>query len=211
MKKLVLLLSVLVFAVPASAEIFSDNFNTGWAGPDSIGSDSQNRLPINWDRSAANPGSAFMLISTRGLNDNAMVLSQWGTDCAITTFSSFAVSDAAPLTISVETRSEGWGWHLTGLVNGIFSDASGNSLGLVSVPLTDIANEVYITETTWTTRNVTMDVPAGAASVKFQIANPYGTTGTNGGIWFDNFAVTPEPMTVCLLGLGALLIRRSKA
>jgi hypothetical protein len=207
---------MVAFVVPANGADylnFSDNFNTGWNGPDSLGSDAELRLPINWDRFAAVPGNAFLKISMRGFGDNAMVLSQWGTDCGITTYTSSDVTDLSLLAISVETKSEGWGWHLTGLVNGIFKDAGGNALGTVSVPLTDIANGVYITETVWTPRYVYMAVPVGAASVKFQLENYRGVDGENGGIWVDNFvaSVLPEPVTIGLLSLGALLIRGRKA
>jgi len=213
MRKLVLLLSVLVFVVPASADIFSDNFNVGWNGPDSLGTDTESRLPVNWDRYAV-PGSFFLKLSTRAFGgDNAMVLCQWKPGPAgITTYASSDVTGVSTLAIGLETKSEGWGWNLTGLVKGIFKDADGVALGTVTVPLTDIAHGVYITETVWTARNVNMAVPAGAASAKFVLENYYSVAGgENGSFWVDNFVVTPEPMTIGLLGLGALLIRRRKA
>jgi hypothetical protein len=220
MKKLLfLLIVVLALVVPtkAVADIFSDNFNVGWGGPDSLGSDPENRLPINWDRYADIPGNTFMKQSNRGdINLNAMVISQWGSNCGITTYNDYAVAAGATLNISVETMSEGWGWELTGLVGGIFKDAGGTPLGTVLTSLTDTANGVYIGPGwVWVTRNASVVVPDNAVSARFMIENyrvPWdpntGHGAQNGGIWFDNFVVTPEPMTVCLLGLGALLIRR---
>jgi len=209
MRKLVFLLSVLVFVVPASAEVFSDNFNTGWAGPDSLGSDPESRLPINWDRYATLPGSTFMKLSTRAFGgNNAMVLSQWGSNCGITTFNDYAVVGGSTLSIGLETKSEGWGWNLTLNVKGIFKDAGGNSLGTV---VSAIGPDLK-PDTSWTARSTSLLVPADAVSAKFVLENYRSLTGgENGALWVDNFIVTPEPMTVGLLGLGTLLIRRRRA
>jgi hypothetical protein len=209
MKKLVLLIVVLVSVIPAKADIFSDDFNIGVAGyvipnnpPDNL-----NRAPVNWDIWGT-PGKSWSMQSNRGdAGLNAIVISQWGADTGITTKLSYDVSGMSSLNISVETMSEGWGWHLTGLVGGIFKDAGGVPLSTVLTSLTD--PNVYIEPGwVWVTRNASVAVPTGAASVQFQIVNPYMPGQTNGAIWFDNFVATPEPMTVCLLGLGALLIRR---
>lgn len=199
MKKLVFLLSVLVFVVPASASvIFSDDFSWGSNGPDSIGSDEtgQYRLPFYWDRYAATPGSTYMFLVLNGQGggeDRTMELSQWGSNCGIQTWNAYDVNSGSKLNISVETKSDGWGWHLTGLVKGIFTYIDGefndDYVNTVSVPLTDIAHGVYITETEWTTRNVTMAVPAGAVKAKF-VLESYRNNGENGAIYVDNFTVT---------------------
>lgn len=165
MKKLLLVFVVLALVVPAKAVIFSDDFNVG--GPP----DPENRSPVNWDTWATIPGNAFMKLSNRG-DENllAMVISQWGTDCGITTKASYDVTGMASLSISVETMREGWGWHLTGLVGGIFKDAGGNPLGTVLTSLTDIDHGIYFDADpawVWFVRNATVAVPVGAATVKF--------------------------------------------
>jgi len=211
MKKLVLLLSVLsvlVFVVPASAVIFYDGFNTGWGGPDSLGTDPELRLPINWDRYADIPGNAFLKLSTRAFGgDLAMVLSQWGTNDGITTYNDYAVVGGSTLDVGLETKSEGWGWLLTLNVKGIFKNAVGDLTTVVSAIGPDLKPD-----TSWTARSTTLSVPSDAVSAKFVLENYRSAEGgENGGLWVDNFTVTPEPMTVGLLGLGALLIRRRKA
>ena len=210
MKKLLfLLIVVLVSVIPAKADIFSDGFNTGWGGPDSLGSDPELRLPVNWDRYAAIPGNAFLKLSTRAFGgDLAMVLSQWGTTCGIVTYNDYAVVAGNTLGISLETRSEGWGWNLTLKVKGIFKDADGILLDTV---VGTIGPDLK-PDTSWTARSTTLLVPDNAVSAKFVLENYRSETGGEiGGLWVDNFTVIPEPMTIGLLSLGVLLIRRRKA
>lgn len=62
--------------------------------------------------------------------------------------------------------------------------------------------------TDWTTRSFTSSaIPAGANFVDVAFFNGTATTGS---ITVDNISVVPEPMTMSLLGLGGLLLRRRK-
>ena len=87
-----------------------------------------------------------------------------------------------------------------------------------------IGDTIHLTPTTvgdtWTYVEWTSPAPAGAVGHYYSLeglfsnggVNAGGTVNADGGIFYDDAGMTPEPVTLSLLGLGGLaLLRRRKA
>lgn len=65
--------------------------------------------------------------------------------------------------------------------------------------------------TTWNSDSLSIAIDSSLAGQILQIG--FSSTATNyegSGVFYDNINFVPEPMTVCLLGLGGLFLRRKR-
>ena len=58
----------------------------------------------------------------------------------------------------------------------------------------------------WVLHSITATAPTGTVDVHMYLG--IGTSGIGRNTLFDNVSLVPEPMTIGLLGLGALFLRR---
>lgn len=84
-------------------------------------------------------------------------------------------------------------------------DGTGNEISEVIESFVATSSWALITGSSFT-------APAGTASVTMVVGHETANGGIVGAtIGFDNVSLTPEPVTIALLGLGGLLIRRRRA
>ncbi len=154
---------------------------------------SSNRLAVGYG-SSNNPQTIIQLIDISG--DAALV--DLGT---ATVKLDFMFADNDPLDDATVNIS-------------FFSDVAGTTLMIGTNLTTGIIAETgggYNLPANWVANNLSGAVPALARSLEIEIVNNR-TGGSAGNTHFDDFSgsIVPEPATMAILGLGALLIRRKK-
>ncbi|MCE5339971.1 MAG: hypothetical protein LLF92_02415 [Planctomycetaceae bacterium] len=104
-------------------------------------------------------------------------------------------------TLTVDSGAQAW-WKPYGEMKMFFLDASSAEISSVIAVTADPAG--YDVLVPW--HNVTLSAvaPVGTVSVKVEFANANG----QGTVWFDNAVLIPEPISMVLLALGGLLLRK---
>ena len=136
--------------------------------------------------------------------------------CYIPCHSSFTpVVEGEEYTASVWAKSLTLGYPAETLLNIWWLDAANNYLSGAWIQGPDVDNE-------WVEAVFpTLVAPAGAANLDFNLIgtrlhgdvnDPRYPNSVNGVAYDDlSLVAVPEPMTLCLLGLGGLMLRRKKA
>jgi len=213
MKKILILLAVLAVTGIASAELllnagFESGDLTGWGAwgtvygylPSWYGTPSSraSQVVVN-DPAAARTGDHYLKLATD--NPTSWTIS-WG--YSEVHQAGIAATAGIDYTLSAYAMTEpGTDW-IPAKLKLTFFDGANNNLG---------ANEVdrWLDPTLgWQYIEHTLIAPAGTATVRAQITN--GTILWPGvaGIRFDDASLVPEPVTIALLGLGGLFLRRRK-
>jgi len=124
--------------------------------------------------------------------------------------------DLIPVTAGTEYRFNAWIKSIDGAIaDGTnlrlsWKDAAGNSVGGAWNGMSWYGVEV---DGNWSEYNaVTMEAPEGAVAVEHAWLYTW-KAGAKTGVYIGDVSMTavPEPMTLCLLGLGGLMLRRKKA
>ena len=102
---------------------------------------------------------------------------------------------------------------LSGLFQGEYSDYGVATLSLYNEAGTKLASATRWNLTSdlfeWVPFQVTTDLPEGSHSWEIELEG-FLNYGSMINVFYDDITVVPEPATVCLLGLGALIIRKRK-
>jgi hypothetical protein len=106
-------------------------------------------------------------------------------------------------TLTVDAGAQAWWWP-HGEMKMFFLDASSTEISHVTAVTADSGG--YDIQVDWHNVSLSAVAPAGTTQVKVEFANANG----QGTAWFDNAVLVPEPVTMVLLGLGGLLLRRKK-
>ncbi len=189
MKKVLLILALLAVSGIASANLLSNGDfalgSNGTTDPDNVAlAWSQYNSSGGWNNRETNgnpvPGDYLMAIGAAG------------------GYGAFAWQDVAGTAgatyqLTADSALDAW-WKNAGYLKLEFYDAGG----------TDPVNMIGSAESAhWQHSGV---APVGTATVRAML----GTWGEGGTARFDNAVLVPEPATMLLLGLGGLLLRRSK-
>jgi len=123
-------------------------------------------------------------------------------------YGAFAWQDVAgtaggTYTLSADAALDNW-WKNAGYLKLEFYDAGSTMIGFAESA--HFAQSGYDTGLPWAHYSITGTAPAGTVTVRSML----GTWGEGGTARFDNAVLVPEPVTMIMLGLGALLIRRKK-
>ena len=202
MKKLIFLCALVAFAGFASAELLNLDFEDGMTGWGSWGSGSGDGGYVNhWayvETTGGSDGGQFMNVTTEGSNFWGYNV-VWRSDTA----ELMTVAEGDWLTLGGYYKDLS-GDGGTGGIKFEWLDASGlhgNEGGLVP------AVEIAITPTTeWAYYEATMQAPALA----FGLRPVWGAISGGAIIGIDQMVAIPEPMSIALLGLGGLFLRRRK-
>lgn len=110
-------------------------------------------------------------------------------------------------TLDIEAGAQDW-WLPNGSAYLKFLDSGGGELASYEIDTTASIHspDLYDTGVPYQDFSVTATAPVGTTAVKVEIAEWAGS----GTVWFDNAVLVPEPATIAILSLGALLIRRKR-
>lgn len=107
----------------------------------------------------------------------------------------------AEYTLTVDAGAQAW-WKPYGEMKMFFLDASQNQLTSYSAVTADPPG--YDILVPWHNVSLVATAPAGTAFIKVELADVNG----QGTVWFDNAVLIPEPISLVVLGLGGLLLRK---
>jgi hypothetical protein len=203
MKKVLLILALLAVSGIASANLLSNGDfalgSNGTTDPDNVAlAWSQYNSSGGWNNRETNgnpvPGDYLMAIGAAG------------------GYGAFAWQDVAGTAgatyqLTADSALDAW-WKNAGYLKLEFYDAGGtdpvNMIG--SAESAHWQQPGYDTGLPWANYSISGVAPVGTATVRAML----GTWGEGGTARFDNAVLVPEPATMLLLGLGGLLLRRSK-
>ncbi len=226
MKKIVLMLAAMALVAGiAQAEMLTNpGFETGTYGP-------QN-MPDSWYLSESTWPAQMTWLSTAGRGGGKAILlnsfsgTEWDSDLSATvSFSSetgWLGQWTGPGTVTAGSEYAFSVWaksptlEETAYPYGYLSWFDVSSSGITNYWITAWTNDTTASPWSvtagddWTFIDFgSFTAPAGATSVTFWLAGYYSNQAS-GGVLYDDASMIPEPVTMGLLGLGALMLRRRK-
>lgn len=203
MKKLLLVLLVLAFAGTAQANMLAGanpDFEGGWVDQ-GWGVPFPPGVPSgwgSWEGSDVGDLADIAGVTGRGLELSVHANQAVGGYAFVWNNTQPAVSEGMLLTLSADIID------LT--PGGAVSDFAALSVGGYEAKIVGVTSS-------WGTYSINFLVPAGVTQVEVKLVASTDTTeylDAGCAYGFDNVVLTPEPITIALLGLGGLFLRRRK-
>lgn len=201
MKKIIVFIVVLALAGMAQAEILSANrgFEAGnttdwlqWASGGAPWQDSLDTFTV------INDGTAYEGDYYGQLTQSLSGGQSWGYNVAWQGEAPVISAGPGDYTMSAWVRS-------TTTTQAILK-LEGWDVGAVNLLLADERLNAFVADGTWQFITADFVLPAGTASVRAVIGDNTGEFSID----YDAVSLVPEPMTIALLGLGGLFLRRRK-
>lgn len=206
MKRVLLLLAICAMTGMASANLLSNgDFELG-----SNGTTDPDTVAMDWSQFNSSGGWNNRETTGNPVPDNYLIAIGAAGGYGAYAWQDVAVADdGATYKLSADASLDAW-WLNHGYLKIEFYDAGGmdpvNMIGFAESA--HFGQPDYDTGLAWANYSISGTAPAGTAVVRAML----GTWGEGGTARFDNavLEVVPEPATLALLGLGALVLRRRK-